>query len=163
MTAAANSNMPPIGRPGDFDFLSGQWKIAHRQLQAGSVDVWDSFDGEATCWSILDGAASVEELRIPSRNFSGMGLRLLNKENQVWSDFWVNAKSGVLLTPGSEGYFEQGVGVFTSHGMDGEHPVEVRGMWDNISAAACRWQQASSRDAGASWQTNWVMDWVRVA
>lgn len=169
MPSAANvhKNAPkrayPAGKPGDFDFLSGHWKIAHRQLKPGSLDEWDSFDGEATCWSILDGAASVEELRIPARNFSGMGLRLLNKDKHVWTDFWVNAKSGSFLASGVEGYFEQGQGVFTAHEMEGENAILVRGLWDSISATRCRWQQASSRDGGLTWQTNWLMDWVRVA
>jgi hypothetical protein len=40
---------------------------------------------------ILAGVGSVEELRIPARNFSGMGLRLLDLEKKVWADHWVNA------------------------------------------------------------------------
>lgn len=165
MTIAANAggNVHPTGKAGDFDFLSGHWKIAHRRLQPGSCDEWDRFEGEATCWSILNGSASVEELRIPERNFSGMGLRLLNQENKVWSDLWVNAQSGTLQTPGAEGYFEQGRGIFTSHDMDGNQAIDVRGVWDNISSTSCRWQQATSRDGGVTWQTNWSMDWERMA
>ncbi|MES3024635.1 MAG: hypothetical protein V4857_23950 [Pseudomonadota bacterium] len=153
----------PVGKPGDFDFLSGSWTIQHRQLKSSNPDVWDAFEGEATCWSILDGVASIEELRIPARQFSGMGLRLLNREKQVWSDFWVNAKSGAMLAPGVEGYFQDGQGIFVSEDRDGEHAIQVRGVWDNISPTSCRWQQASSRDGGRSWQPNWVMDWVRAA
>ena len=152
---------PSTGKPGDFDFLNGHWHIQHRRLKPGSLDDWDAFEGQASCWSILNGCASVEELRIPARQFSGMGLRLLNREKQVWSDFWVNEQSGILLAPGVEGNFEHGQGVFTAHEMDGAQAIQVRGIWDNISANGCRWQQAVSRDGGASWQTNWLMDWVR--
>ncbi|MBK8324850.1 MAG: hypothetical protein IPL06_19765 [Betaproteobacteria bacterium] len=87
------------GKPGDFDFLNGNWKISHRQKPPGAKE-WITFKGEATCWSILGGVGSIEELRIPERNFSGMGLRLLDVEKRLWNDFWVNAKSGVLTTPG---------------------------------------------------------------
>lgn len=45
------------------------------------------------------GIGSVEELRIPARNFSGMGLRLLDVERRLWADHWVNARSGVLTPP----------------------------------------------------------------
>ena len=165
MTLPTNQskNAHPTGKAGDFDFLSGNWKIQNRQLKSSNPDVWDSFEGEATCWSILNGMASIEELRIPARNFSGMGLRLLDKDKQLWSDFWVNAKSGTLLAPGVEGYFQEGRGVFVSKDMDGEQAIQVRGTWDNISLTTCRWEQATSRDGGKSWQTDWLMDWVRTA
>src|SRR5262245_59843039 len=76
---------PTPGRPGDFNFLAGEWRISHRQLQGATK--WDEFHGEATCWTILGGVGSVEELRIPARNFSGMALRLLDVQNRTWSDF----------------------------------------------------------------------------
>jgi hypothetical protein len=41
---------------------------------------FDEFESEATAFSILGGLASVEELRMPARSFSGMGqLRRLNR------------------------------------------------------------------------------------
>lgn len=163
MTTAATDKARPLpnGKAGEFDFLSGHWKIRHRQLTSPSPEVWDVFEGEATCWSILEGMASVEELRIPTRKFSGMGLRVLNKETQRWSEFWMNAKNGILLVPGVEGFFQDGLGTFIADQQDGEQTIQVRGMWDNISPTTCRWQQATSRDGGQSWQTNWLMDWTR--
>ena len=148
------------GAPGDFDFLAGEWAIAHRRL--GADGQWDEFTGEATCWTILGGVGSVEELRIPARKFSGMGLRLLDVEQSLWSDFWVNARSGVLATPGATGRFVDGVGTFLADDVDGDKPIQVRGVWDRISDSACRWHQALSYDAGATWAENWFMDWRRV-
>jgi hypothetical protein len=148
------------GKPGDFDFLAGNWTIRHRRLKAGTQD-WDEFDGEATCWSILGGVGSVEELRIPARSFSGMGLRLLDVENEVWSDFWVNAKSGVLVSPGTTGHFVDGVGIFLADDVDGDTPIKVRGVWDRITRSSCRWYQEVSRDGGRQWELNWTMDWTR--
>ncbi|MGL4574660.1 MAG: hypothetical protein ACRCV9_07720 [Burkholderiaceae bacterium] len=150
---------PPPGKPGDFDFLAGNWNISHRRKKTEGE--WDEFTGEATCWTILGGVGSVEELRIPARGFSGMGLRLLDVERRVWNDFWVNAKSGVLTPPGMPGYFENGAGIFTADDMDGDKPIKVRGMWDQITPKSCRWFQAVSRDGGKTWEQNWVMHWVR--
>lgn len=149
------------GKPGDFNFLSGEWRIQHRRKRAGDVH-WDEFSGEATCWTILGGVGSVEELRIPARDFSGMGLRLLDVEKKVWSDFWVNAKSGVLGTPGMTGSFENGAGVFIADDTDGKQPIKVRGVWDQITPMSCRWHQAVSRDGGKTWEENWIMHWTRV-
>lgn len=159
--AATPAPAPQRGQPGEFNFLTGEWRIHHRRLR-GPND-WDVFEGEATCWHILGGVGSVEELRIPSRNFAGMGLRLLNVEMGVWSDFWVNARSGVLTTPGQTGSFTNGVGTFGADDMDGDQPIKVRGVWDNISPTTCRWRQAVSRDNGQAWEENWIMDWTRVA
>lgn len=159
--APAAASAPPPGKPGDFDFLAGEWKIRHRRLKTPGTDDWDVFDGEATCWTILGGIGSVEELRIPARNFSGMGLRLLDMETRVWSDFWVNAKSGVLTAPGMPGHFIDGAGIFVADDMDGDKPIKVRGVWDRIASDACRWHQAVSHDDGRTWAENWFMDWVR--
>lgn len=151
--------MTNIGKPGDFAFLDGEWRIANRRLVAGA---WDAFPGEATCRSILGGAVSIEELRIPERDFAGMGLRLLDVENGVWIDHWVNAKSGVLSGGGARGVFVDGVGTFLSEMKDGETPVLVRGIWDVITPTSCRWRQSLSRDGGATWEDNWLMEWTRV-
>jgi hypothetical protein len=152
----------PKGKPGDFDFLEGEWTIQHRRLPQGAKE-WDQFAGEATCWTILGGAGSVEELRIPARDFSGMGLRLLNADTQLWHDLWVNAKSGALLAPGTAGGFANGEGIWESEEMDGERPMLVRGIWDEITAKSCRWRQGVSYDKGATWDYNWIMHWTRKA
>jgi hypothetical protein len=158
-TALATAKPPaPTGKPGDFAFLSGEWTIKNRQLKNG---VWETFDGEATVYGILAGVGSVEELRIPARQFSGMGLRLLDVQRKLWADHWVNAKSGVLTPPPSWGSFVDGVGIWDADDTEGDKPVIHRGQWDQITARTCRWVQASSCDGGQSWQEGWVMHWAR--
>ena len=157
--------MPPLpaaatpGQPGDFDFLTGEWRIRNRSIVDGE---WLEYPGEATVHAILAGVCSVEELRIPARNFSGMGLRLLDVENRVWSDHWVNARSGVVTTPGQLGSFENGAGIFVTDEIVDGAAMKYVGVWDNITPRACRWRQASSRDGGQSWDQNWIMEWSRV-
>lgn len=151
----------PVGKPGDFDFLAGEWRIHHRQLKNKATNEWITFEGEATCWTILKGVGSVEELRIPARGFSGMGLRLLDVDQQLWSDFWVNAKSGVLTTPGMPGGFTNGVGTFLVDDVEDGRPIVARGVWDEITPKSCRWHQGVSYDGGATWEENWWMDWRR--
>lgn len=151
---------PSPGKPGDFDFLAGEWRIDNWRKRSAEAP-WERFEGEATCWTILAGVGSVEELRIPARNFSGMGLRLLDVERRAWSDFWVNAKSGVLTSPGQGGSFEQGVGLFWSEYEEQGRKMISAGIWDQIAPNACRWRQVVSGDAGATWDHNWVMHWRR--
>ena len=164
--AAAVSNgtrAEPVApaRPGEFDFLNGHWTIANRRLRAPGD--WDVFEGEATCWSILGGVASVEELRIPARDFSGMGLRTLDAANGVWLDYWMNSKTGVPASAGTPGRFVGGVGNFDASDTEDGRPVIYRGCWDQITASSCRWRQGASRDGGATWDWNWIMDWTRVS
>lgn len=158
-TRAASTPPSASGKPGDFDFLSGEWAIKNRRWKE---DKWDVFAGEATVLGILGGVASIEELRIPERNFSGMGLRLLDRERKLWADYWVNSQSGVLQPPPSWGSFTNGVGTWDSEDVDGKgKPITVRGCWDEITPTSCRWYQAVSSDGGKTWQENWVMHWTR--
>lgn len=150
---------PTPGQPGDFDWLTGEWRINNRSIVNGE---WLEYPGEATVHAILAGVCSVEELRIPARNFSGMGLRLLDVEKRVWADHWVNARSGVVTVPGQLGSFENGAGIFiTDETVDGV-AMKYAGVWDNITPRSCRWRQASSRDGGQTWAQNWIMEWSRV-
>jgi hypothetical protein len=159
--AATPTAVPKLqGSVGDFNFLAGEWRISHRRLKAPGE--WDEFKGEATCWTVLGGVASIEELRIPARNFSGMGVRILDVEKRVWADFWVNAKFGVLTPPGLAGGFADGVGTFESDDEDNGKPIKVRGIWDRITPKSCRWRQGVSRDAGKTWEYTWFMDWTKV-
>jgi hypothetical protein len=151
---------PPPGHISDFDFLAGEWRIANRRLLASGE--WDEFPGEATVYRLLGGAVSVEELRIPARGFAGMGLRLFDSGAQHWNDFWVNAQSGVLTPPGMPGGFVDGVGTFQCDEIDGDQPIQVRGVWDEVTPHSCRWQQAVSRDNGRTWNLNWSMRWTRL-
>ena len=143
------------GKAGDFGFLSGEWKISHRQLKEQQ---WDRYEGEASVHAILGGLVSVEELRIPSRNFHGMGLRVLDIERGLWADYWVNSKNGRMDPAPAWGSFVDGVGRWDTH-ADG---VITRGVWDQITARSCRWSQMRSLDAGKTWEENWVMQWARV-
>ena len=154
-------NKKPEGKLGDFNFLAGEWKITNRRRKEAGKEEWDTFEGEATCNTILNGGGSVEDLRIPARDFAGMGLRLLDVQKKVWIDFWVNAKSGELATPGQTGYFENGVGTFESEDVQGDRKIKVKGVWDKISPTSCRWYQAVSLDDGNTWEVNWSMDWTR--
>jgi hypothetical protein len=91
-----------------------------------------------------------------------MGLRLIDLEKHIWSDYWVNAKSGVLAGAGLTGNFIDGEGIFESRDTENGKTVIYRGVWDRIVAGKShRWYQAVSRDDGKTWDMNWTMDWRR--
>jgi hypothetical protein len=153
-------------RAGDFDFLAGSWTIKNRRLKtrwAGGDD-WELFDGDSTCWTVLGGRGSIEELRIPPGQPRGLGIRLLDAERGSWSDHWVGNGHGVIVPSPMWGGFDNGVGTFVAtDDHDGEIPIHSRGVWDRITPTSCRWHQAFSCDGGRTWEDNWFMDWTRVA
>lgn len=159
--SAPNAPLPPIGKIGEFKFLAGEWKIQHRKLKTGSTTEWVETEGTATCFDILGGFGSVEELRIPSWNFSGMGLRLLDVEKKVWQDFWVNSRNGVMGTEPTLGVFIDNIGTFDSIYQEGDKEMISRGVWDRITPNSHRWYQTNSSDGGKTWDLNWTMDWTR--
>ena len=91
-----------------------------------------------------------------------MGLRTLDIKEKVWSDYWMNAKWGLIGSEGVKGGFVKGDGVFLSDDVEGDKPIKVIGLWDKISTNGCRWRQGVSHDGGATWDWNWIMDWTRV-
>ena len=143
---------------GDFAFLAGEWRIANRMMNQGA---WIEFPGEATVHSVLAGNGSIEELRIPARNFSGLGIRLYDPERRAWKDHWVNGQQRVVNEP-MYGTFADGIGTFIADDNDNNVAIKSRGIWDRITPTSCRWHQATSRDGGATWDMSWEMHWTRV-
>ena len=40
-------------------------------------------------------------------------------------------------------------------------PILMRFNWSGVTTPTPRWEQAFSDDGGKSWETNWVMDFVK--
>jgi hypothetical protein len=156
---AADRPMPSTALPGggDFAFLAGEWRIANRRKRDGK---WDEFPGEATVHALLGGLASIEELRIPARDFFGMGVRVYHLKEKHWADHWTSAGNMVVNDP-LFGTFVNGDGVFVNEEKDGDVTVTYRSLWNRITPTGCRWTQATSRDGGATWDYDWMMDWTR--
>lgn len=148
------------GRPGDFDFLTGCWHVANRRLRrrlAGCTD-WDSFDGHLQALRLMDGALSVDEMRMPTLGLTGCSVRTLEREAGHWSIYWIDSTTG-RLTPPVHGGFHGEHGVFTGQDVDEGRAVQVRFDWTRGPDVA-RWEQAFSLD-GQAWETNWVMVFQR--
>jgi hypothetical protein len=146
---------------GDFDFLAGEWRIHNRRLKDGTADVWEEFAGAATVHRVMGGQASIEELRIPSDKFRGMGVRVWRPKEGQWTDHWTGSYDGVVNAP-QLGTFIDGEGIFLSEEQADGATNLYRGIWDRITPTSCRWHQSSSTDGGKSWDCSWWMNWTRV-
>lgn len=151
------------GSAGDFDFFIGRWNVVNERLSrpfAGSTD-WQTFPATSDCRKLLGGAAHIDEIDIPALGLSGINLAVFDEGDRSWSLHWMEDRARVFYPP-VRGRFTQGRGTF--HGDDSVdgRPVKVRYLWLACDSAP-RWEQAFSIDGGASWETNWIMKFSRVA
>jgi hypothetical protein len=148
---------------GDFDFFVGSWTGQQRKLRtvlAGCED-WDEFTSTSRCWSLLDGAGNLDEVRFHELGSGGVTLRLFDPAAEEWSLYWASSRAGLLALPPVTGRFEDGTGLFYSDETFGGREIRVRYTWAGITAVTARWEQAFSTDLGQTWETNWIADFTR--
>jgi hypothetical protein len=148
---------------GAFDFLRGRWNVRHRRLRdrlRGCTE-WDEFDGTTVSRPLLDGRGNEDEYRTSHwPDFVGMAFRFFNPATRQWSIYWVDSRRGVLEPP-VVGGFRDGTGVFEGDDTLDGRPIRVRYTWSRVTGPSPRWEQAFSADRGATWETNWVMEFTR--
>jgi hypothetical protein len=153
------------GTARDFDFWMGSWSCRNRRLRerlAGS-DEWDEFDSTVVARPILDGLGNEDEFRTDyAGGFVGMSFRFFDPERKRWSIYWADTRRSGLLDPPVLGGFAGDVGTFEGDDTFDGRPIRVRFIWSGVTTPTPRWEQAFSEDGGATWETNWIMDFTRV-
>jgi hypothetical protein len=149
----------------DFDFFTGRWAVAHRRLRSrltGDTQ-WEEFRGLCEMRPIIGGLGNVDDnvLELPAGTYRAGTLRLFDPQAARWSIWWVDGRQ-MALEPPVHGRFENGIGTFFGDDMLNGRPIRVRFLWSRITKISARWEQAFSADDGATWETNWIMDFVRV-
>ncbi len=146
----------------DFDFIHGRWTVEHRRLKTRGVgaDDWDRFASTSYCEPRLGGLANIEEVDCPARGWTGMAVRSFDIPAREWTIYWVSSTDGVLQPPVRGRFHDDGC-VLEGADMDGDRPIIARYIWSDIDADRARWTQAFSYNGGATWETNWVMDFTR--
>jgi len=147
----------------DFDFFIGQWTVHNRRLRerlAGS-ELWEEFEGTSVARKVLGGLGNIDEITLEraSGRQEGLTLRLYDPASRQWSLYWAGA-DGLLQTP-MVGEFEAGRGTFFAQETFAGKRIFSRFIWSDITDTSCRWEQAFSADGGTTWETNWVMEFVR--
>jgi hypothetical protein len=169
-SSSASGIAPRTAEPGpavhDFDFYFGRWRVRHRRLTArlAGSDDWEAFDGTSTAWPLLGGAGNVDDnvLELPSGSYRAVSLRSYDPVADAWSIWWLDGRNPGRLDPPVVGGFRNGVGTFIGEDTFDGRPILVRFLWSDITATACRWEQAFSADGGATWEVNWVMESTRL-
>jgi hypothetical protein len=155
---------PRDGRA-DFDWFAGRWAVSHRKLRRRLADDthWDEFAGQCELRPMVGGLANVDDniLEPPTGPYRAATLRLFDPATRLWSIWWIDGRAPGLDTP-VRGRFENGVGTFLADETWEGRPIVVRFIWSEITERSARWEQAFSTDAGASWETNWIMRFDRI-
>lgn len=146
----------------DFDFLVGVWTVLHRRLKerlAGCTE-WEEFRGTCSLQPLLDGQANVDDnvLEMPSGTYRAASIRAYDPATKQWSIWWLDSRRPHDLGAPVVGAFKDGTGTFFADDVCDGQPIRVRFLWTDITAVSARWQQAFSRDGGATWETNWIME-----
>lgn len=148
----------------DFDFLFGTWNVRNRRLRhplSGSGE-WYEFDSTCTARPVWGGTANVDEFigDTPLGKLEGMTLRLYDKQTARWSLYWANSTNGLTVVPNVGAFDDAGVGDFFSNEVFEGKPIICRYRWTQKYGRGCRWEQAFSADDGATWETNWIMEFT---
>lgn len=151
----------------DFAFLHGCWTVRHRKLAtrlAGASD-WVEFAGTSETRPILCGAGNVEDnvLDDPAGPYRAAAVRSWSAAEGLWRIWWLDGRFPDTVGVPLAGAFAEGRGVFEARDVWAGRPVVVRFLWFPDFGAGPRWEQAFSPDGGQDWETNWTMDFRRLA
>ncbi|MCZ8375236.1 MAG: DUF1579 domain-containing protein [Beijerinckiaceae bacterium] len=146
----------------DFDFEFGRWRVRHRRLKerlAGCRD-WEDFSGLSETRPVLGGSGCIEDnlIEFPSGSYRAIAIRAFDPVAGSWAIWWLSSTNPHQLDTPVVGRFEGDVGTFFAEDTLNGRPVRVRFLWLNTRSRTPRWEQAMSDDGGASWETNWIMD-----
>ena len=151
----------------DWDWLAGKWIVKHRRLKArlAGNDDWEEFNGTTTVWPTLGGFGNVDDnvVEIPSGTYRAVSIRAFDPATRRWAIWWLDARYPTTIEAPVYGGFADGIGTFTGDDTLNGKPIKARFQWLDITPNSARWEQAFSPDGGASWETNWVMRFVRAA
>jgi hypothetical protein len=150
----------------DFDFLVGHWTVRHRRLKERLVGCteWEEFPGTCSLRPLLNGQANIDDnvLELPSGTYRAASIRAYDPATDRWSIWWLDSRHPHDLGTPVAGAFRNGTGTFFADDVLDGRAIRVRFLWTDITAASARWQQAFSSDGGATWETNWIMEFQRI-
>ncbi len=149
----------------DFDFIIGDWRVRHRRLNARltGCTAWTEFDGTSSTRKILGGLGNVEDnvLKFPDGEVKAAAFRSFDAASGKWAIWWLDGRAPHALDVPVVGSFAGPIGTFFANDtLDGK-PITVRFTWHADPGSSPRWEQAFSPDGGKTWETNWVMEFVR--
>ena len=149
------------GKPGDFDFLCGIRTVTHRRLRERlrGCSEWIVATGTYRGYALGHGVLSTDDIDLPLPGLRGCSIRHLDLAARRWSIYWTTSNTGKLFPP-VHGGFRGDRGEFYGTDVENGTPVLARYVWSDCATERPRWDQAFSTDGGATWETNWIMEFA---
>jgi hypothetical protein len=164
---ASDHSRAPQSTAADFDFVIGRWRVRHRRLRSrlNGCTEWIEFDGTTTTSKILGGRGNVEDnvLGFPDGDVKAAALRSFDPETRTWAIWWLDGRWPHTLDVPVVGNFVDGIGTFFANDTFEGEPITIRFIWKTNEGRNPTWEQAFSADGGVTWETNWTMEFARVA
>lgn len=158
---------PDSAAPADFDFIVGDWRVEHRRLNArlSNCADWTDFVGLSSTSKILGGFGNLEDniLHFPEGSVRAVAMRSYCRKSGQWSIWWLDGRSPTQLDTPVVGKFDNHIGLFFADDILDGKAIKVRFTWTATPGVNPRWEQAFSNDAGRTWETNWRMEFSRIA
>lgn len=152
--------------PSDFDFIIGDWRVRHRRLNSrlSGCTEWTEFDGLSSTRKVLGGFGNVEDnlLCFPDGDVRAAAFRSYDPESKTWAIWWLDHRNPHRLDVPVVGNFSGSEGVFHASDTLNGISINVRFIWNATPNGNPTWEQAFSADGGATWETNWTMEFVRI-
>ncbi len=148
----------------DFDFLRGCYRVHNVRLAdwLDQASRWQTFEAISIATPLPRGSGWIDELLADNRaDYAGSTLRLYDPRTRCWSLYRSGSESDMRQQP-LQGSFRDGVGIFEGCDEVERQSLRVRIVWSQVTAASARCEQAFSRDRGATWQPNWIMQYTRL-
>lgn len=123
------------------------------------------FSGQSSTVKTLGGFGNLEDniLDFPDGRFRALAMRSYCADTGAWSIWWLDGRNPTALDVPVVGRFAGHVGLFFADDtLDGK-PIRVRFTWTALPGVHPAWEQAFSNDGGATWETNWTMQFVPAA
>ncbi|MEO7744274.1 MAG: DUF1579 family protein [Usitatibacter sp.] len=137
-----------------LDFWLGEWELTY----AGPNNAVAKSRNRVT--KIMDGCAVLEQFEgSPGTKLNGHSVSIFDRATKRWKQTWVDNTASYLDFNGG---LADGKMTFTREAERQGKKVRQRKVFQDIRPDALKWLWQASPDGGATWTTQWEIDYKRV-
>ena len=135
-----------------FDFWLGEWDLTWADNGRGHNSI-SKILGDRV---IREKFTTLQDDEVPP--FQGMSVSIYNEAENQWKQTWVDNQGNYLDFIG--GFAHDKMMLIRDAVVD-DKPIKQRMVWYNIQPDAFDWAWERSEDQGDTWQTLWLIHYVR--
>lgn len=137
-----------------FDFWVGEWDLSYKSAD-GRMD-----RSRNRITKALDGCVILEQFTgAPGTKLNGHSVSTFDRNAKQWKQTWVDNTASYLDFTGG---LADGKMILVRDAERQGKKFRQRMVWQDIRADAFKWLWQRSDDGGATWSTQWEIDYRRV-